>query len=121
MPNPQHARDLAEFLAPTLENARNVNAELGSPDSCLCHEKVIHSPEPAVDCAVHLELHEVLKKGLSLADGAGEQATGKLSDHLTELLEGDDHAVRVLWALLARCDDQMHADARQRPLVSSPR
>jgi hypothetical protein len=121
MPNPQQARDLAEFLAPTLENARNVNAEPGSPDSCLCHEKVIHPAEPAVDFAIHLELREVLKKGLSLGDGAGEQATGKLSDHLTELLEGDDHAVPVLWALLAGCDDQMHADARQRPLASSPR
>lgn len=119
MHNSQHARDLAKFLAAMLETARDVNAEPGSPDSCSCLEEVIDPTEPDVDFAVRLELHEVLK-GLSLRDGAGKQAAGQLSDRLTEVLEGDDHAVGVLWALLAGCDDQPHADALQRAVSSPP-
>jgi hypothetical protein len=32
MHNSQHARDLAKFLGPVLENVRDVNAEPGSAD-----------------------------------------------------------------------------------------
>ncbi len=120
MHNPQHARDLANFLAPALENARDVNADPGSPDSCSCDEKVIVPAEPDVDFAICLELCEACKKGLAIRDEAGQQATGKLSDRLTEVLEGDDHAVGVLWALLAGGGDQPDADARQQPFASPP-
>jgi len=64
-----------------------------------------------VDFAIRLELHEVWKKIPSPREGTGEQATGKLSDRLTEVLESDDHAVGVLWALLAGRGDQPRAAA----------
>src|SRR5690242_4588672 len=119
MHSPQHARDLAEFLAPALENARDVAAEPGSPDGCSC-ETVVGPAGPAVDSAIRLELHEVWKKIPSGPEGAGERATGKLSDRLTEVLERDDHAVRVLWALLAGRGDQPRADALPEPLAGPP-
>src|SRR5260221_243817 len=121
MHNPQRARDLANFLAPALENALDVNADPGSLDSCSCDEKVVVAAEPDVDFAMWLELREACKKGLALRDGAGQQATGKLSDRLAQVLEGDDHAAGVLWALLAGGGDQPDADARQQPFAGPPR
>jgi hypothetical protein len=101
MRNPQRARYLAEFLAPVLENAGDITAEPGSPGVCSCHEQVAGPAEPAVDFAIGLELREVWKRVPSPRKGEGEQATGEFSDSLTEVLESDDHAVGVLWALLA--------------------
>jgi hypothetical protein len=108
MHNRQRARDLAKFLAPVLANG-DLAAEPGSPDGCSCHEKVPGPAEPAVDTAVLLELREVRRK--VPRESAGEQATDDLSDRLTEVLESDDHAVGVLWALLAGRDNQPRADA----------
>jgi hypothetical protein len=119
MRNPQRARDLAEFLAPALENARGVAGEPGSPDRCSCQEKAVDRAEPAVDFAIDLELRELRKKVPSPRRGAGEPATGKLSDRLTEVLESDDHAAGVLWALLAGRGDQLRADGPE-PLASPP-
>jgi hypothetical protein len=105
MHNSQHARVLAKFLWPTLEHAQDVSAEFGSLDNCSCFEKVTYPAEPDADFAIHLELDEV-RKGLSLRVGAGAEGAGKLSNRLTEALEGDDHAVGMLWALLAGRDDE---------------
>jgi hypothetical protein len=120
MHNRQRARDLAKFLAPVLENAGDFFGEPGSPDDCSCHEKAAGPAEPAVDTAVLLELREVRKKVPLPRDGATEQATDELSDRLTEVLEGDDHATGVLWALLAGRDNQPRADALPEPLTGPP-
>lgn len=88
-----------------------MTAEPGSPAGCSCHEAVAGSAEPAVDFAVGLELREVRKKLPSPRKGEGEQAKGEFRDRLAKVLEGDDHAVGVLWALLAGHGDQPHADA----------
>src|SRR5260221_6272676 len=120
MHNPQRARDLANFLAPASENALDVNADPGSLDSCSSDEKVVVPAEPDVDFAICLELREACKKGLAIRDEAGQQATGKLSDRLAEVLEGDDHAGGVLWEVLAGGGDQPDADARQQPFASPP-
>jgi len=117
MNNPQRARDLADFLAPALENARDVPADPGSPAGCSCQEKVSDPAEPAVDVAICVELHKVWQKGLSSRDGAGGHATGKLSDRLTEVLESDEHAVGVLWALLAGHGDQPQAEVLRQALA----
>src|SRR5689334_2198794 len=111
MHNPQRASELAKFLAPVLKQAGDVAAEPGSPEDCSCREKMAAPAEPAVDVAIGLELHEVWKKAVSPQEQAGEQATGELSDRLTEVLEGDEHAVEVLWALLAGGGDRPRADA----------
>jgi hypothetical protein len=111
MRNSQRARVLADILAPVLENAGGITAEPGSPDGCSCNETVVGSAEPAVDLAIGLELREVRKKVPSPRKGEGEQATGEFSDRLTEVLESDDHAAGVLWALLAGHSDQPRADA----------
>ena len=120
MHNRQRARDLAKFLAPVLENAGDLAAEPGSPDGCSCHEKVAGPAEPAVDTAVLLELREVRKKVLLPREGAGERAADELSDRLTEVLASDDHAVGVLWALLAGRDNQPRADMLPELLVGPP-
>src|SRR6185312_12448415 len=111
MRNPQRARDLAKFLAPALEHAGGIAAEPGSPDGCSCQDKVAGPAEPAVDFAIGLELREVRKKVPSPRNGEGGQAAGEFGDRLTKVLEGDDHAVDVLWALLAGRGDQPRADA----------
>src|ERR1700751_1443337 len=120
MSNPQHARDLAKFLAPALDNARDITGEPSSPDSCPCHGMVIDPTRPSVDFAVHLELNDAWRKGRPAQGGATEQGRGKLTGHLTEVLERDDHAVGVLWALLADRGDQWQADALPQPLASPP-
>src|SRR5215510_13595136 len=117
MNNPQRARDLADFLAPALENARDVPADPGSPAGCSCQEKVSDPAEPAVDVAICVELHKVWQKGLSSRDRAGGHATGKLSDRLTDVLESDEHAVGVLWALLAGHGDQPQAEVLRQALA----
>jgi hypothetical protein len=119
MHKPQHARDLAEFLAPALQNVLDVDAEPDARDSCTCHETVVGAAEPAVDFAVYLELHEAWRKGNPKGNGAAEQDTGELSERLTELLERDDHAVGVLGALVAGRGDQPQPEA-QRKLFASP-
>jgi len=101
MHKPQHARALAKFLAPALQNAPDVNAEPDSPDSCTCHEKAADPAEPAVDFAIYLELHEAWGKGNPNGNGTAEQDIGKLTERLAELLEDDDHALGVLSALVA--------------------
>ena len=108
----QRARDLAEFLAPVLANAADITAESGSPDGCSCHEAVAGSAEPAVDFAVALELCEVRKKLPAPRKGGGEQARGEFRDRVARVLESDDRAMWVLWALVAGRGDQPRADGR---------
>jgi hypothetical protein len=120
MHKPQHACDLAKFLAPALRNALDVNAGADSPDGCTCHEKAVGPAEPDVDSAIHLELREAWGKGNPKGNGAAEQDIGKLTERLTELLEVDDHAVGVLSALVAGRGDQPQAGAPQQPSASPP-
>jgi hypothetical protein len=118
MHNSQHTRALAKFPWPTLEHAQDVSAEFGSLENCSCFEKVTYPAEPDVDFAIHLELDEV-RKGLSLRDGAGAEGAGTLSNRLTEALERDDHAVGMLWALLAGRDDEPNGHGWP-PAVATP-
>ena len=118
MRNSQRARYLANFLAPALQNAGDSTTEPGSPDVCSCHETVTGSAEPAVDFAVGLELREVRKKVPAPRKGEGERDTGEFSDRLTEVLESDDHATGVLWALLAGHGDQPRADTLPESLAA---
>jgi hypothetical protein len=120
MHKPQNARALARFLAPALQNAQDVNAEPGSPDSCSCYENVAGAAEPAIDFAIYLELHEAWRKGKPEGNGTAEQDAGKLCDSLTEVLEDDDHAVEVIGALLVGRGDQPQADALPQPLANPP-
>src|SRR5205085_12165015 len=53
-------------------------------------------------------------------NGTAEQDIGKLTERLAELLEGDDHALEVLSALVAGRAGQPHPDAGQKPLASPP-
>ena len=73
MHKPQHARALAELLAPALQNAPDVSAEPDPLDSCTCHEKVAGPAEPAVDFAIYLELHEAWGKGNRNGNGAADR------------------------------------------------
>src|SRR5262249_61677462 len=79
---------------------------------------------PGVDSAILRERREVGKKmpwrRAGAGAGAAERAPGNLSDRLTEVLESDDHAVGVLWALLAGRGDQPRADALPEPLAGPP-
>lgn len=111
MRNSQRARVLADILAPALENDGDITAEAVSPDGCSCHETVAAPAEPAVDLALGLELRELRKKVPSPRKGEGEHATGEFGDRLTEVLESDDRAAGVLWALLAGNGDQPRTDA----------
>lgn len=111
MHKPQRARALAMFLAPALHNAPGINAEPDLPDSCSCDDKFAGAAEPAVDFAIYLELREAWRKGNPKGNGTAEQDTDKLCARLTEVLQGDDHALRVLSALVAGRADQPQADA----------
>jgi hypothetical protein len=101
MQNPQRARELAEFLAPALKNAGDGAAQPASPGGCSCHETVVGPTERAVDSAIRFELDAVWKKASLLTGRPGKRANGEVTDRLTQVLERDDHAVEVLWALLA--------------------
>src|SRR5215467_14738136 len=120
MHEPQHAHDLAKFLAPALRIAPDVNAGADSLDGCTCHEKVAGPAKPDVDFAIYLELHEAWRKGNPDGNGTAEQDTGELTERLTELLEDDDHAVGVLSALVAGSGDQQQAGTPQPPSSSPP-
>ena len=120
MRNTHRARDLAKLLAPALEHAGDGIVEPGSPDGCSCHEKVAGPAEPAVDLAIGLELRELRKKVPAPRKGEGEQPTGETSDRLAEVLESDDRAVGVLWALLAGRHDQLRPDALPESLAGPP-
>ena len=110
MHDSRQVRELAKFLAPVLENVRDVTAGSDSLDGSSCAGNVIASIEPDVDAAIYLELHKVLKR-LAPQNGAGKKAP--LCDRLTKVLEDDDHAVGVLWALLAGRIDQQQAAGPQ--------
>jgi hypothetical protein len=118
MPKPQHARALAEFLAPALKNAPDIDTEPSSPDGCTCHETVIDLTEPAIDLAISLELREAWRKGHPNGNGTAEQDIDRLSERLTEVLERDAHAVGVLSALLTDRGDQLRAEAPQQRFAS---
>ena len=90
----QQARALANYLAPMLESARDVNVRPGSLDGLSRHEKGTDPTGPDVDSAIYLEAHEVWKR-LSRRNGA--DTTAARCDRLTKILEGDEHAMGVLW------------------------
>ena len=90
----QQARALANYLAPMLDGAQGVNGRPGSQDDPAQHQKGIISTGPDVDSAIYLEAHEVWKR-LSRRNGA--DTTAARCDRLTKILEGDEHAMGVLW------------------------
>jgi hypothetical protein len=128
MANTDHARDLALFLAPMLAGVSGASPEYiaaddpGGPD-------LADRTRPDIDLAVRFVLEDVLggDPGLvpqpAVADPprvasqlpAADQPTAsqphgqdEITERLNELLNGNEQAVRVLWALLAGCDDEPH-------------
>ena len=94
MNSSRQARDLANYLAPMLDGAQGVNGRPGSQDDPARHQKGIIPTGPDVDSAIYLEAHEVWKR-LSRRNGA--DTTAARCDRLTKILEGDEHAMGVLW------------------------
>src|SRR6516164_4141512 len=94
-----------------LDGAQGVNGRPGSQDDPARHQKGIILTGPDVDSAIALEAHGVLKR-VPRRNGADTAAAR--CDRLTKVLEGDDHAAGVLWALLAGYGDQLPEDAAQR-------
>jgi hypothetical protein len=110
MNSSQQARALANYLAPMLDGAQGVNVKPGSQDDPSRHQKGIIPTGPDVDSAIYLEAHEVLTR---VSRRNGTDTTAARCGRLTKVLEGDDHAVGVLWALLAGYDDQLPEAALQ--------
>src|SRR5690242_12871674 len=110
MNSSQQARALANYLAPMLDGAQGVNVKPGSQDDPLRHQKGIIPTGPDVDSAIYLEAHEVLTR---VSRRNGTDTTAARCGRLTKVLEGDDHAVGVLWALLAGYGDQLPEAALQ--------
>jgi len=110
MKRTDQARILAEFLVPLLPNLCNA----GTPLTVVAadHEGVVDRGEPDVDLAVRLELQRIVSSApdlVSLAADASEPERGRATARLSQLLL-DDHAVELLWALLAGSDTQPHLD-----------
>ncbi len=129
----QQAHDLAAFLAPMVESASGATAGSGAPAGRRAggpaDERLIDQAGPDVDLAIRLELQEVLgnqdgpdpatrncpKPAPGEAGGAGGAG-----ERLRRLLEGDDHAVGVLWALLAGGDSRPRPDVLQLAAAAAP-
>ena len=77
-----------------------------------------------MDFAVALELGEVRKKvpapRKGKGEGAEEQAKGEFRDRVARVLESDDRAMWVLWALVAGRGDQPRADGRSDSRAGPP-
>src|SRR4029450_7126621 len=103
MKRTDQARILAEFLVPLLPNLCDESrplAVLGAD-----HEEVVDPTEPDVHLAVRLELQHIVSTEpglLTLTAAASEPVRDRAVERLGQLLlDRDDHAVEVLWALLA--------------------
>jgi hypothetical protein len=106
------ARVLADFLAPLLPNL----CDASTPLAVLAteHEEVVDSTEPDVHLAVRLELQHIVSTEpdlVTLAADASEPERNRAAERLSQLLlDRDDHAVEVLWALLAGSGTKPHLD-----------
>jgi hypothetical protein len=112
MKRTDQARVLAEFLAPLLPNLCDTSTPLAVPAAD--REEAVDSTEPDVHLAVRLELQRIVPPGSDLltlaADGPGP-GRDRAAERLTQLLlDRDDRAVEVLWALLAGPGAQPHLD-----------
>ena len=107
MTRDDQARDLARFLTPMLRGATSNGgpAHLSTPPR---REESVDRLEPDVDLAVRLELESLLRKEPKLATLLSDSSPwdpDEVRSVLTRrLAEGDDHAVELLWALLAGRD-----------------
>jgi hypothetical protein len=112
MKRTDQARVLAKFLVPLLPNL----CEASTPLVVLAadHEAVVDPTEPDVHLAVRLELQRIVSAEpdlLTLAADASEPARGRAAERLSQLLlDRDDPAVEVLWALLAGSGTQPQLD-----------
>jgi hypothetical protein len=113
MTRDDQARDLAKFLTPMLRGATGNGgpAHLSTPSR---REELVDRLEPDVDLAVRLELESLLRKEPKLATLLSDTSRwdpDEVSGVLTRrLAEGDDHAVELLWALLAGRNGQPHSE-----------
>src|SRR5262245_9945960 len=107
MTRDDQARDLARFLTPMLRGAASNGgpAHLSTPSH---REEPVDRLEPDVDLAVRLELANLLRKEPKLATLLADTSQwdpDEVRSVLTRrLAEADDHAVELLWALLAGRD-----------------
>jgi hypothetical protein len=120
MTRDDQARDLAKFLTPILRGATGNGgpAHLSTPSR---REELTDRLEPDVDLAVRLELESLLRNEPKLATLLSDTSRwdpDEVSGVLTRrLAEADDHAVELLWALLAGRNGQPHSEVL--PLASS--
>jgi hypothetical protein len=108
---------LAAFLTPLLPALCNRS---GPPD--LDREEFTDRTEPDVDRAVRLELQHLVSAAPDLQVLAAD-ASKPERDHATErlrqlLVERDDHALEMLWALLAGYDTKPNLDALETASVA---
>jgi hypothetical protein len=107
------AKQLAEFLAPMLQDASRDGIDHTSRGR-LGPDELIDRTQPDVDLAVRLELNRILSKAPSFlrpSTNGGKPTQADVCDSLRQRLErGDTHTLAVLWALLAGGDDRPHAD-----------
>jgi hypothetical protein len=113
MTRDDQARDLAKFLTPMLRGATG-NGGPAHLSTSSRREELVDRLEPDVDLAVRLELESLLRKEPKLATLLSdtsrwdpEEVSGVLTRRLAE---GDDHAVELLWALLAGRNGQPHSE-----------
>ncbi|MFL6183681.1 MAG: hypothetical protein ACJ745_02300, partial [Actinomycetes bacterium] len=112
MKRTDQARILAEFLVPLLPNLCDASTPLAVLGAD--HEAVVDPTEPDVHLAVRLELQHIVSTEpdlLTLAADASEPVRDRAVERLGQLLlDRDDHAVEVLWALLAGSGTQPRLD-----------
>jgi hypothetical protein len=123
MTRDDQARDLARFLTPMLRGASGNGgpAHLSTPSG---REEHVDRLEPDVDLAVRLELESLLRnepKLATLLSDAARWDPDEVSSVLTRrLAESDDHAVELLWALLAGRDGQPDSEVLRLAASSPP-
>jgi hypothetical protein len=112
MKRTDQARILAEFLVPLLPNLCDASTPLAVLGAD--HEEVVDPTEPDVHLAVRLELQHIVSTEpdlLTLAADASEPVRDRAVERLGQLLlDRDDHAVEVLWALLVGSGTQPRLD-----------
>jgi hypothetical protein len=128
MTRDDQARDLAKFLTPMLRGATG-NGGPAHLSASSRREALADRVEPDVDLAVRLELESLLRNEPELAtllSDASRWDPDEVRSVLTRrLTDGDDHAVELLWALLAGRDGEPHSEvlrlAATRPSTSRAR
>lgn len=118
----EQACELAGFLAPMLRGACDTRGDPAATQR-LSRDEIVDRAEPDVDLAIRLELQDLLRVEPDLLrplPGQSEPDTEQVRERLRCLFaQGEEHTVKVLWALLAGVDDKPHPDVPQ--LIAAPK